>query len=46
MVELSDSISPRVQVESLDEHLQMDVDMVNAHAEMVRQVAEEIQDCT
>ena len=39
-VKLSDATSPEVHVEPLDGHLQIDVD---AHAEMARQVTEEIQ---
>ena len=46
VVNLGDAISPQVQVEPLDGHLQIDGDMVKAHAKMVCQVAEEIQNPT
>ena len=41
---LSDAPSPQVQIEPLDGYLQIDDEMIKAHAEVVCQVAEEIQD--
>ena len=40
----SDAPSPLVQIEPLDGHLQIDDEMIKTHAEVVCQVAEEIQD--
>ena len=43
MAKLSDAPSPLVQIKALDGHLQID-EMIKTHAEVVCEVAEEIQD--
>jgi hypothetical protein len=43
VVELGDAISPQVQIEPLDGHLQIDGDLVNADTEVVGQQAGELQ---
>ena len=43
LVELSEATSPQVQIEPLDEQVQIDGDLVVAHAEVVDQIAEERQ---
>lgn len=43
MAKLNDVTSPQVHFEPVDRHLQIDVNVVKAHAEIVCQVAEEIQ---
>ena len=43
MVRDSDATPPQVQIEPLESHLQIDGDMVKAHAKVVYQVAEEFK---